>query len=125
MLASQQVPRLCSMKQQSSTEVTVQGSGRLHLWFCTVATRHVLYYLLVHFGKLFQIVLKEGDLLLLCSAAASVIRVNLSTLRGGGDKTDEGKIKVPKLPPHKHGHSKDSLMKACPKTHTLRKHHTQ
>ena len=40
-----------------------------------------LRYLLVHFGELFKVVFKEGDFLLLCSTAASVVRVDLGALR--------------------------------------------
>lgn len=36
--------------------------------------------LLVHLGKLFQVVLQEGDLLLLSSAAPSIVAVQLHTL---------------------------------------------
>jgi hypothetical protein len=35
----------------------------------------------VHFGELFKVVFKEGDFLLLCSTAASVVRVDLGALR--------------------------------------------
>lgn len=38
-------------------------------------------YLLVDFSELFQVVLKEGDLLLLSRATTRVVRVHLSALK--------------------------------------------